>query len=141
MDKGRQYIQMCKRSKEIQSIWTPKAGDFYANSDNTVLCWIPGAPQSGIIKNGFKIEPGAKITRIDPLVWLPKLDQLIEISQVPGTNFRDITFVFYEWVKRPYAQKKQAANLFFSSLEQLWFAFIMTRKFSKAWTGEGWVNL
>lgn len=129
---------MCKRSKEIQAQWAPKAGDFYADMDSSVLCWVPGGAQSRSIKNGFGIESGKKVTRIYPLVWLPKLDQLIELSQIPGTGFREVSFEFYEWVKRPYGTKQQPANRFFDTLEKLWLSFLMNRKYLKYWINEDW---
>lgn len=138
MDKSRQYIQMCKRSKEIQVLWQPKVGDFYADSDQTIRCWIPGASPFQAIRNGFAIEPGDKVTRISPLIWLPKLDQLIEMSQVRSAGFRDMSFVFYEWVKQPYGQNNRPANRVFISLEQLWLAFIMNRKHLKHWMDDNW---
>jgi hypothetical protein len=139
MDKSRQYIQMCKRSKEIQNLWQPKAGDFYVDSGSKVLCWIPGSPKAPSIRKGFAVVPGDKVTRISPMYWLPKLDQLIETSQFPGSGFRDISFVFYEWVKVPYGPDAQPANKFFTSLEQLWLAFIMVKKFSKIWESGEWL--
>lgn len=141
MDKSRQYIQMCKTSKEIQGMWKAKAGDFYVNSNDKVLCWVPGPDPSAHIKKGFGIETQGKITRISPLAWLPKLDQLIELSQSPGTGIRNISFIFYEWVKRPYGKQDKPVNKFFSSLEQMWLAFIMFKKFSKTWQGDGWTGI
>ena len=141
MDKSRQYIQMCKTSKEIQSLWLAKAGDFYVNSNNKVLCWIPGPDHSPRIKHGFGIESQGKITRISPLTWLPKLDQLIYTAQLPKTGIRNISFIFYEWAKRPYGRQDEPVNRFFSSLEQMWLAFIMFKKFSKIWHDEMWIDL
>lgn len=141
MDKSRQYIQMCKTSKEIQRMWKAKAGDFYVNSNNKVLCWAPGPDHFPKIKRGFGIESKGKVTRIFPLTWLPKLDQLIEASQSPGLGIRNISFIFYEWVKRPYGKYEKPVNRFFSSLEQMWLAFIMFKKFSKTWYEDDWVPL
>ena len=132
---------MCKTSKEIQSLWKAKAGDFYVNSNNKVLCWVPGPGHSPQIKHGFGIETQGRITRISPLIWLPKLDQLIEAAETPSTSIRNISFIFYEWVKRPYGRQEKPVNRFFSSLEQMWLAFIMFKKFSKTWENDDWVSL
>lgn len=129
---------MCQRSKEIQLLWQPKAGDFYADSKGEVQCWIPGSAKAPSIRKGYAVVPGEKVTRISPMVWLPKLDQLIDASQLPGSGIRDISFVFYEWVKIAYGPDDEPANHFFSSLEQLWLAFLMVKKFSKIWADEEW---
>jgi hypothetical protein len=138
MDKSRQYIQMCKRSKEIQSLWQPKTGDFYADIGSEVHCYFPDSSKTGAIKSGFGITTGKKVTTISPLVWLPKLEQLIEAAQVQGCCFRDTSFQFYEWVKLPYGKGTIPANKLFISLEQVWLAFIMKTRFGKIWEDGGW---
>ena len=139
MDKSKQYIQMCKRSKEIQSAWRPKAGDFYADMNNSVVCWFPDPTRSPVIKNGFGIKAGEKVTTLSPLTWMPKLDQLMEEAQILGSGFRQVSFVFYEWVKLPYGDSEIAASKFFASLEQVWLAFIMNKKFIKVWRDDDWL--
>jgi hypothetical protein len=141
MDKTRQYIQMCQRSKEIQGLWTPRTGDFYADPNMKVRCWIPDSAPYRTIRKGFAIRTTGNLTRLIPLVWMPKLDQLIEISQIRGKGFRDMSFVFYEWVKEPYGEDGRPANRQFASLEQLWLAFIMNRKHLKHWQDDHWAAL
>ncbi len=141
MDKSRQYIQMCKRSKEIQSLWEPKAGDFYADMKDDVHCLSPDSQKAGMIRNGFGITSGKKVTTLSPLAWLPKLDQLIEAAQIQGCCFRDTSFQFYEWVKLPYGTGGGPANKCFSSLEQVWLAFIMNTRFAKIWENGAWKSV
>ena len=141
MDKSRQYIQMCKRSKEIQSLWEPKAGDLYADMKDDVHCLSPDSQKAGMIRNGFGITSGKKVTTLSPLAWLPKLDQLIEAAQIQGCCFRDTSFQFYEWVKLPYGTGGGPANKCFSSLEQVWLAFIMNTRFAKIWENGAWKSV
>lgn len=141
MDKSRQYILMCKRSKEIQSLWEPKTGDFYADINHEVHCYFPDPTRTETIKSGFGISSGKKVTTLSPLAWLPKLDQLIEAAQIQGCCFRDTSFQFYEWVKIPYGKGGTPANRYFSSLEQVWLAFIMNTRFSKTWADDEWKSV
>ncbi len=141
MDKSRQYIEMCRRSKEIQSLWNPKAGDFYKGLTGDVLCYVPGTSKNETIRKGFEIKAGNKVTTLSPLIWLPKLDQLIEAAQIQGCCFRDISFQFYEWVKLPYGNSGTPANKHFTSLEQVWLAFIMNTRFARIWDDEMWQNV
>ena len=132
---------MCKRSKEIQNLWEPKTGDFYADMKSEVHCFFPDPARTGAIRSGFGITQGKKVTTISPLIWLPKLDQLIEAAQIQGCCFRETSFHFYEWVKLPYGKGGTPANRFFSSLEQVWLAFIMNTRFSKTWEEDEWVSV
>lgn len=138
MDKSKQYIQMCQTSKEIQNAWHPKTGDFYSDTKGNVNCWTPKAKGAEIIKKGFGVVTQNNVTTLSRLVWLPALDQLIDLSQTTGKGFRDITFDFYEWIKKPYSQNTTAAEKLFSSQEQLWLAFVMATKFNKYWSEHRW---
>lgn len=140
MDKSPQYINMCKTSKEIQSLWEPKAGDFYSDTKGSVLCISPDFMKSGTIRRGFGIIQGEKVTTIAPVVWLPRLDQLMEAAQTGRCCFRDTSFQFYEWVKLPYGAERTPADKHFSSLEQVWLAFIMQTRFAKTWIQDFWKN-
>jgi hypothetical protein len=94
-----------------------------------------------MIRNGFGITPGEKVTSMTPLIWLPKLDQLMEEAQLPGMEFREMTFVFYDWVKHPYGRGGLPAGKHFSSLEQVWLAFIMMKKHNKLWANDNWHSM
>ena len=70
-----------------------------------------------------------------PNIWLPRQDQLqgmLEHESYPYlTNFIE---AFLAWVKTP------AHHVVFLSMEQLWLAFVMRKKYGKVWNSKEWVD-
>ncbi len=129
---------MSKTSKEIQSLWSPSPGDFYADINNKVECWTFRNAESTLIKDGFKIKKENSLVRIEKFFWIPRLNQLIEIAQCNNKVFSDISFHFLDWSKKPYGLDTLTAEKKFISIEQLWLVYIMKIKFSKEWSDSGW---
>lgn len=141
MDKSRQYIQMCKTSKEIQSKWLQTPGDLFVNINNKISFWTTQSSNSFTIKNGFKIGKENELITIEKFFWLPSLDQLLETAQIKGKSYRDTTFDFFEWTKQKYSQDSKSADSIFGSLEQLWLGYVMEKKFSKKWVNDIWRDI
>ena len=131
---------MCKTSKEIQTQWIQTPGDFYVGFCGNVLCWTFNNTKSTKIKHGFKVENNVPLVRIEKLFWLPRLNQLVEIAQSKNNAFSNISYDFLEWIKEPYNNENISSEMVFNSLEQMWLAYIMKKKFSKKWENEAWVN-
>lgn len=138
MDKSKEYIRMCRYAGEIQRLWQACPGDFFADRTNAVACWVPGACGALEIKKGFGVETGGKVIRITKYTWLPRHDQLMEMALKPATAFRDISFEFFRWTKEPYHNNQLFPGKVFTSLEQIWLAFIMNKKFQKLWKNRQW---
>ncbi|MCJ7669584.1 MAG: hypothetical protein MUO61_03590 [Dehalococcoidia bacterium] len=72
------------------------------------------------------------LDRDAPLVWLPRQDQLQEIygdypKCVEAIYMSEEACIPFNWCD-------------FSSMEQLWLAYVMKDKYNKVWNGEDWVN-
>lgn len=136
MDISKEYLIMCAEAKEIQKCVTD-------NFDGTV----------GSSKDFFEYYDV-----IDKMVWLPRQDQLqnmmydkikkdwqysmpivrnihpqgyiARVMSYTFAKFMDINDCSNEW--HQYITK-------FDSMEQLWLAFVMNKKFYKIWTGKEWI--
>jgi hypothetical protein len=151
MDCGAEYILMCEKAKEIQDIWHNATlrmlpSILYDKEiDRVVICiWTPKtlANRLGITGNSIRVSiestrdmshftPEADIP-YDTLVWLPRQDQLQEMVEYPdlGSILRD--------VREFWMLNSSYHPIDFTSMEQLWLAFVMKEKFDKVWNGEGW---
>ena len=140
MDKSAEYISMCENSTEVQQQWKPKHGDVYVDPAGRMTCWISNVDNGKKVKGGFGIQSGNGVVRLTKYVWLPRLNQLIEMAQTPGKRYELTTQDFFDWVKTPYQSSPDRPNQLFSSLEQLWLAYIMKQKFGSLWNGSKWVS-
>ena len=143
------YIKMCGKAEEIQKNLLG-SGDFYAYYDEV---WESVAFDTKKLKTGFKVgvyyeilrgqesdELNLYLNRKDShkgiLIWLPRQDQLQEMVKTdevtPELAVCDHLFHFVFWVKE--------CSYPFTSMEQLWLAFVMKEKYNKAWDGENWVK-
>jgi hypothetical protein len=140
MDKSTEYISMCGNATEIQQQWDPGHGDFYVDQNGRVTCWVSNVKRVKKIKRGFGVHPENGVIRLTRYIWLPRLNQLIEMAQEQGKRFELTTQDFFDWVKMPYQRASECPNKLFPSLEQLWLAYVMKRKLGKIWNGSEWVT-
>ena len=142
MDKSKAYITMCERATEIQQQWSQQHGDFFVGKKGRIECWIAGTHDQRDVRHGREVERTSEecVIRICKYIWLPKLDQLIEMAQVPGRRYEVTTQVFFDWTRRDYGFMPGQPGRIFSSLEQTWLAFVMQQKFGKGWDGSRWVS-
>lgn len=92
-----------------------------------------------MMKDGFRIDSGDELVRIEKYFWLPRLNQLIEIAQCDNRAFCDISFKFLDWLKLPY-ENSTPANKIFTSIEQMWLVYIMKTRFGKKWIQNNWLS-
>lgn len=131
MDTSKEYIKMCEKTEEIQRErqWQEdqwKEGDCFTTSTGII----------GFHCEGCAIEYGQR----DDNIWLPRQDQLQEMVHiltptdlnylVSKDNLFDGDFCGGRWIDAYYLK--------FTSLEQLWLAFVMKEKYNKIWNGEIW---
>lgn len=153
MDKSKKYIEMCeKAAKDLGGAYDkpPELDDCIA-MEQTV-----GERDFQVI-TGLQMwrwmAPRDPITSDRLIVKLFRQDQLQEmVSEEPNeqSNFPHITKFSMFWWGFPNCvgttgiidgkEKTTYPYLdYFSSMEQLWLAFIMSEKFNKVWSGESWI--
>jgi len=147
---------MCEKSAEIQGLWSPREGDYFLERvDET-------SPDD--VTHGFYVEEYLRIIGSDDQanlcstnivnsykqgnVWLPRQDQLQEMvmpnpfdSHITGVGGLARVFGFFcsptteegDWIQPDASYVHQ-----FFSMEQLWLAFVMEKKFKKVWNGSDW---
>ncbi len=140
MDTSEQYIKMCD-CEEIQSqrkrisewdgkLWMfNEGGDFITNAKLARL----GSERATRATSG-KNSP--------KLVWLPRQDQLQEMVDNVPTYIEKLGNIFravrdFKLTERHWAEK----DFPFTSMEQLWLAFVMKEKYSKVWDGQKWLEM
>jgi len=122
MDTSETYIKMCEKAEEIQCHKAHRPTDMYLHK--------------GI--DGDEVMAGYNLAYVATSVWLPRQDQLQEMwlehkpLACPSGSFH---FLMQSWIipNLDYANK-------FTSMEQLWLAFVMKEKYGKVWAGSEWVQ-
>lgn len=143
MDISKEYILMCEKAVEIQSLWSPDFGDRYI-----VECkrnYLDGRffrldRYKRTLTDMKELETNEYFSYIaeyskgyiynSNFIWLPRQDQLQ--SMLPG-HYTTIFEDFYEF----YMDENNDIDNY-TSMEQVWLAFIMHEKFEKSWNGKDW---
>ena len=151
MDTSKTYIKMCEKAEEIQKVWHETKGDFYARY-NTGKSAKPISVRCDVYisvhnKGRRIIYYQGERPRIP--IWLPRQDQLQEMLPTPAQEFpngtegseekQHIIFLLsapYKMFINNYYPEKYLDN--FTSMEQLWLAFVMLKCFGKKWDGMNW---
>ncbi len=131
MDTSETYVKMCEKAKEIQKIRPPTSGSAYHEyfADGTTFDILHE-------DNGYYFGPGNGVT-----VWLPRQDQLQDMAGVFPEVFErfgntvgqnDFNYGLEEMGE--YTLWETYSR--FTSMEQLWLAFVMQEKYGKYWNGE-----
>jgi len=141
MDTSREYITMCDEAEEIQKSWLPEHGDFFIGERNKLRVWIDGINDPDKVVTGVEVEFRDGIPHLTRYIWLPRLDQLIEMAQEAQIRYERITQAFLDWTRRDYGTLPGQPRRIFTSLEQIWLAFVMLRKHGKKWNGETWFTV
>ena len=111
MDTSEQYINMCRRAKELQEMWEPEPGDFYKLPGHFITCIV--------LKNSL-IDMDA--------IWLPRIDQCIDMDCSQDTDF------FIDCIKMEDRLEPHA------SAEMKGLAVVMKTIYKKYWNGEDWIK-
>lgn len=78
------------------------------------------------------------------LIWekgqLYRQDELQEMVVNKDYNVWGLECAFYAWGGGTVPLQKFINGLSFSSMEQLWLAFVMKEKFNKIWNGKNWIK-
>jgi hypothetical protein len=155
MDTSPEYVKMCD-CPEIQDGWAPSVGDYVWRKytifgeviDNAL--WPDGKRQEVVILH-FKSSVDGYYHAVNAAgddrtfnsvadmhkatsIWLPRQDQLQEMVTEGFTPCLDLCNLFAWYMHN----RPNDIALEWSSLEQLWLAFVMAEKYGKHWNGEAW---
>jgi len=123
MDKTDQYIKMMTHAEEILLLG-PNIDDFTRQSisiSSMGNCFYIIPVNLHINTLGYKS------------IWLPRQDQLQEMVTDKGYFRFSLIELFYRFCMN-------TLNILrFTSMEQLWLAFVMKTKYNKIWDGEDWI--
>jgi len=128
MDTSETYIKMCEKATEIQTSQQDMGfihGDYY---------YEPASRNWDIIYDSHK----SYVYGIPLCIWLPRQDQLQEMLSLHNLWAKTLAFEFFLRKEGSYDIKSYAFQ--FTSMEQLWLAFVMKEKYNKVWNGEDWVK-
>ena len=149
MDTTKQNILMCEKAIGVQRSWVPQKGDWYYAEGGEVN--VKSRYGYSIYIDELKVGEGRIFLygnnygdgyhhpndmEYNKRIWLPRQDQLQEMYGTVGKNtlWRFCKFVFEPPNVRKYCHQ-------FTSIEQLWLAFIMKEKYSKIWNGKDWTKI
>ena len=132
MDTSETYIKMCEKAEEIQEQKPEGSQGEFVYCEGEAYQEMDDRPLSSFI-------------------WLPRQDQLQEmvqhskpISLVDNLSF--FCFPIDRLGSMPHkraseeAQKEEGYIASFTSMEQIWLAFVMERKYNKVWDGSDWIS-
>jgi len=150
MNPTERYIKMCEKAEEIQKAWEPKDWDWVAVPKEYNI-WIEGiqiGDYSVLVLSGYETDcyyygpesdmfnPDLNLEEICPseaefrkhAIWLPTQEQLQEMMTDKGYFRFSLIELFYRFVNKNYKK--------FSSMNELWLAFVMWTKYHKIWDDE-----
>ena len=149
------YIKMCEKAEEIQKEWNPMPGDFIHRKftlfgeeidreiwpqtpmwEINIVYWgsmVESYWACSNEKGESRIYKHPAEMRRETSIWLPRQDQLQEmvINFDRGHDNYGVLFGLMKF--------SADYNLRETSMEQLWLAFVMKKKFNKTWDGEKWI--
>jgi len=143
MDTSPKYIKMCKKAIEMQKQWEPDVADFVMGEyESTITIWqtvqgISHGSLKPLFTNAGKLAWYLK----SEMIWLPRQDQLQEIVGGHPTSFLSKLGKFmYREHDASNPNNLEIWNKF-NSMEQLWLAFVMKKKYNKEWKGNDWETI
>jgi len=146
MDTSKEYILMCEKAKKLQIMWKPVLTDIIFDkmtSHVEILGLLEDAHRryyqfwEGINQNDISI--------FSNYIWLPRQGQLQDMIGSYKEAFN--LFCHYGWrISEGYdtycgKPDRDLQNTYieqFTSMEQLWLAFVMKEKYNKQWNGKDW---
>ena len=144
MDTSKEYIKMCKHAKEIQDLWKPKFSDF-------VFHFVEDLEEVGIVVSCLRKSPDIYVNgrvkyiyKLDTLCWIPRQDQLQELSwntDIAENNITHLLMRFYDTIHGNDPEDRDFYWTQFNTLEQLWLTFYMWSKHHKTWNDNQWIQL
>lgn len=133
------YIKMCEQAEEIQKL--KKGKNQFSNQDFVAYNF----------GQGLKFYICNEINRywtIQDLIWLPTLEQLIEMAHKArnkNAHYKskeyEIIADFIDWMLNSDINKYKDFNLDFNDTKSCLLIYIMEEFYNKIWTGEKWEEI
>jgi len=123
MDTSKKYILMCEKAIEIQELYSHEPDTLWASYEEDT-------PDLVSIRPGDRISWAEEMGPKKHFVWLPRQDELQDI--VRGKN--QCSTMLIEFI----AWWKEANTNMLITMEQIWLAFVMYKKYNKIWNGKDW---
>ncbi len=133
---------------EIQGLCEYICGDLMSNGSDTTIIIDYNPEYQGTTVKFMVAKPLPQ--KAERLIWLPRQEDLQKMVKIPrrqyvdGTETREqyclsylVTCLCGFFVENYYP--KQYLDIF-TSMEQLWLAFVMKETHGKLWNGENWVR-
>lgn len=129
MEEKKLFLDMCRKAKEIQDLWTPKSGDLYLfkSAYNPLKLFIlSGDIHDVVIKR--------KLMNQHLRFWIPRQEDLQnivkELDPEPNELIEDINLMdhFYAWFRNSDRRIRK--------LDEAWINFTMGWCFNKKWDFE-----
>jgi hypothetical protein len=127
MDTSSHYVQMCEKATEITTTWHYGFGDFYVSLVADIASEVQTIVSDLELQRSYMQQIKA--------VWLPRQDQLQALVLDQHATPWDLVIEFANTLM---SDKSRYFEIF-SSMEQLWIAYIMDKKCNKKWTGKDWL--
>jgi hypothetical protein len=149
MDTSKTYIQMCDKAKEIQEEWIPHGWDYcYCVQGKQVVVLSGYETDGGYYGHGVDTDPWEENKPNEIIcsgssnihIYLPRQDQLQKMIKRGDAVFFPYSLLWRLYRAISPDSKNNIYNPNFTSMEQLWLAFVMKEKYNEVWNGEEWIK-
>jgi len=134
MDNTKKYIKMCEKAEEIQKR-DFENGDIIFYKNKWGMYFKEKFYEEMVFNDNTLIK-----YELNP-IWLPRQDQLQEMISGKYENTHFFLVAFLKFADDFGYDGNNINCTLFTSMEQLWLAFVMKKKYSKKWltNEEKWV--
>ena len=144
MDTSPEYINMCRKAKELQETWEPKEGDWIFIQRAGDSRGYEKAIGGFNLNSGYYFYGGGDSVAIraatDDVVWLPRLDQLIELVREHYINISTIQQSTIRVLCSLFDCENNISLLHSTQTpEQYILSELYREKYSKTLDGEDWI--
>ncbi|MCB1194548.1 hypothetical protein KDK77_00040 [bacterium] len=132
----REYVRMCRKSKDLQVNWRPESGDWWYVGARDLICPIiyqevGGKLQWSDIEHQYNLPRDIDLYGI---VWLPRIDQL------QGMIMENTTAKYDELIEGFLYFMKTLSDPAIQNPAQLWLGYYMYATQQKNWKEGRWVK-
>lgn len=135
MDTTETNIKMCEKARKYLPKWKPAPGDFYAAYRS-----FQGNHLTLVVSMNCDVD-NLGIPKIFPLYRQDQLQEMISFwTDNPVEQALKFAQGVYSLPLLENTERKQRYYFQFTSMEQLWLAFVMKEKYNKVWNGDVWID-
>ena len=153
MDTSKEFVKMCEEApKELWNLVTRRYETVFAwrgclgilvptdkKIDKNSIAYI--IPETLVLRTWLKDKEDLRVIgraeSTDEGTPLYAQDQLQEM--IDYTIWFEKIYRFYDWLQKN-SEDWETPCTRFTSMEQLWLAFVMSEKYQKKWNGKEWRN-